>query len=335
MDETPPELRMFELTFDGLVSARLCYVAAKLQLADLMGDSVRSSEELAAATGMDPRSLYRILRALGEIGVVVEHPDRQFALTPVGATLRTAVPGSMRAWAEFSGSAHYLDAWSNLLHTVESGRPAFDEVHGTSFFDYLAEHPDHSRVFDDAMTSLTEGEAPAITAAYDFSSFRRIVDVGGGRGSLLVEILRTHAGPTGIIFDQPHVTPGVAERLAELGLSDRCEVVSGDFFAEVPAGDAILLKFILHDWDDDACGRILASCRRAIDPNGKLLALEAIVPPAGIPGHSRLDDVEMMILLGSQERTEEEYAALFSRSGFRLVHVSPASYVNVLEAIPV
>jgi O-methyltransferase domain len=327
---------MLQLTFDGIVAARGCYAAAKLGIPDLLAEKARPAAELAAEVGADPRALYRLLRALSVVGVVEELTDRRFALTELGATLRSDVPGSMRAWAVFSGEPFYLGAWVDILHTVRTGSPAFDHTQGTPFFDYLAANPDESRIFDDAMTSLTSADVPAIMAAYDFSRFRRIVDIGGGHGSFLFGILAASATATGVLFDLPHVVDGLAASVVDAGLEGRLEVASGDFFAEVPAGgDAYILKFILHDWDDDACGRILASCRRAIAPGGKLLAVETIIAPPGVPGHSKLDDVEMMVLLGSQERAEEEYASLFERAGFRLARVVPVTWwLNVIEAEP-
>ena len=332
----PPAVRMLELTFDAIVAARTCYAAAKLGIADLLAGGARTSDELARDVGVHPRALYRLLRALTIVGLVVEAPGQRFSLTELGTTLRSDVPGSMRSWVEFCGDPYYLEAWVHILHSIETGRPAFDHVHGTPLFDYLAEHPEESRTFDDAMTSLTSNDAPDIVAAYDFAPFKRVIDVGGGRGAMLLEILQTHRDMTGVLFDRPHVTGDVAERIAELGLAGRCVVQSGDFFTEVPSdGDAYLLKFILHDWDDANCERILSSCRRAIAPGGKLLAIEVVVPPVGVPGHSKLDDIEMMVLLGSQERTEEEYTTLLGRSGFRLTRIVPVNWLlSVVEADP-
>jgi hypothetical protein len=336
MVDTSATARIFELTFDAVVGARICYAAVKLGIPDLLAGGHRTSDDLARETGAQPRALYRLLRAATVIGLVSERDDRRFALTPVGEALRRDVPGSMRSWVEFCGDPYYLAAWTNILHTVRTGEAAFEHVHGMPFFDYLGDHPEESHVFDSAMTSLTSSDAPEIVAAYDFGNFERVVDIGGGQGSLLIEILRANERATGVIFDRPHVTQGVAERISELGFDSRCTVESGDFFAAVPRGDAYVLKFILHDWDDEDCARILSTCRRAIAPGGNLLAVEAVVPPPGVPGHSKLDDIEMMVLLGSQERTEEEYGALLERSGFRLVRVVTVNWwLNIVEAEPV
>jgi hypothetical protein len=328
-----PETRMFQMTFDALVTARACYAAAKLRIPDLLKDGSRTSDQLAAASETNPRSLYRLLRCLATVGLVTEGPERRFALTELGATLRSDAAGSMRAWVEFFGEPYYLAAWADIVYSLRTGQAAFNHVHGQPFFDYLGGHPEDSRVFDEAMTSLTAIVVTEVLSTYDFSGFKRVIDVGGGRGSLLTAILKTNPNATGVLFDLPRVIADAGK----LDLGPRCELASGDFFAELPAGgDAYIMKWILHDWDDAACRRILASCRRAIAPEGKLLLIETVVPPPGAAHHSKLDDIEMMLLLGSQERTEEEYGALL-RPGFRLVRIArtPAELVNVIEAVPV
>jgi hypothetical protein len=332
--DVAPETRMLQMTFDALVTARACYAAAKLQIADLLKDGPRSSDQLAAASGTNPSSLYRLLRCLASVGLLNEGQARQFSLTALGATLRSDVPGTMRPWVVFFGEPYYVAAWVDILHSVQTGRAAFDHVHGEPFFDYLGDHPEESAIFDEAMTSLTSLVVQEVLAAYDFSGFRRIVDVGGGRGSLLGAILQTNNDATGVLFDLPRVIADAGR----LDLGPRCELASGDFFVDLPAaGDAYIMKWILHDWDDAACARILGSCRRAIAPQGKLVLVETVVPAPGVPHHSKLDDIEMMVLLGSQERTEEEYAALLGRSAFKLARIArtPTELVNVIEAEPV
>jgi hypothetical protein len=332
--DIPPEERIFQMTFDALVAARACYAAAKLRIPDLLMDDSRTSDELAAASGTNPTALYRLLRCLASVGVVNEEQGRRFSLTALGAVLRSDAPGTMRPWVEFCGDPYYFAAWADILHSLRTGRAAFDHVHGKPFFDYLADHPEASRVFDEAMTSLTATLVTEVLAAYDFSGFQRVVDVGGGQGSLLQAILSINQVGTGVLFD----VPAVIAQTAKLGLGPRCQLVSGDFFVELPAGgDAYVMKWILHDWDDSACDRILKNCRRAIAPNGKLLLIETVVPAPGVPHHSKLDDIEMMVLLGSQERTEDEYASLLGRSGFTLNRIAftPTELVNIIEADPV
>ena len=338
VNESPLEVRMVELTFDAMANARVCYAAAKLRIADLLQDGEQTSNELAAALGVNANALYRLLRCLSTIGVVTEGLDRRFSLTDLGATLRSDAIGSTRAFVEFFGEPFYMQSWVDILHTVKTGQPAFDHVHGKPLFDFLAEHPIEADIFDEAMTSLTSSLGSEVLAGYDFSAFKRVVDVGGGRGNLLFTILRANPRVTGVLFDLARVIADARKEVDDLGLTSRCELVAGDFFVEVPAGgDAYILKWILHDWDDTACDRILSSCRRAIAPEGKMLLVESVIPPPGVSHHSKLDDIEMMTLLGSQERTEEEYAALMERSGFRLMRIlpTPTDIVSILESEPV
>jgi hypothetical protein len=335
--ELTPEARVLDISYTALVTQRALYAAAKLGIADLMGTERKASDELARATGTHPRAMYRLLRALASAGVLSETPEHQFALTPVGATLRTGASPSMRAWVLFSGEPFYLQAWEEIVHSIRTGRPAWNIVHGSSFFEYLREHPDTSAIFDEAMTSLSAGEAPAVAAAYDFSHFETLVDVAGGHGTLLVTILRGNAGLRGILFDQPPVIEGARQRINDEGLTARCELVAGDFFQSLPGGaDAYILKYVIHDWEDQQAIKILSNCRQAIRDSGTLLLVETIVPPHDEPHYAKLADLEMLVLLGSLERTSTEYAELLRAAGFALSRVVPTrEYMSVIEAVPI
>src|ERR1700736_4909060 len=314
-----PEAQVLDLSYMALVVQRALYAAAKLGIADLLGTDTKGSEELAQATRTHPRAMYRLLRALASAGVLSETADHHFALTPVGATLRTEASPSMRAWVLFSGEPFYLHAWQEIVHSIRTGKPAWDTVHGSSFFDYLRDHPDTSAIFDTAMTSLSAGEAPAVADAYDFSHFQKLVDVGAGHGTLLTTILRANPRLRGVLFDQPQVIEGAKARIQSEGLSARCELVGGDFFESLPEGaDAYILKYVIHDWDDQHATRILGNCRQAIRDSGRLLLIETIIPPPDQPHFAKLSDLEMLVLLGSQERTSTEYAELLRVAGFAL-----------------
>ena len=330
-----PYVQMMELTYTALVNARAIYAAAQLGVPDLLQDATGASDELARATGTDPEALYRLLRTLANAGILTESEDHRFALTPLGATLRSDAPGSMRAWVLFSGASFYLQVWQAILYSIHTGRPAWSQVHGAPLFDWLAQHPDAAAIFDQAMTSLSGGEAPAVVSAYDFSAFQTLVDVGGGQGTLLMTILEAHPALRGVLYDQPQVVAGARQPLAAQGLAERCAIVAGDFFESVPPGaDAYLLKYILHDWDDEQCLLILRNCRRAMSPDGKLLIVEIIVPPPGEPHLAKVSDLEMLIVLGSRERTREQYESLLGRAGFRVVRIVPTSEpLSLIEAV--
>jgi hypothetical protein len=322
---------------NGYQVSQAIHVAAVLGVADHLAGGPRASDELAAATGSHPRALYRLLRALAAVGVFREEPGRRFALTPLGACLRSDAPAPVGPLAEFAASPPQWQAWGALLHSVRTGENAFRHVHGVDVWAYRAAHPAAGEVFDRAMTGLTRTVAAAVRAAHDFSRYGTVVDVGGGQGELLAALLAAHPALRGVLFDQPHVVAGAPAALGAAGVAARCRVVGGDFFAAVPAGgDAYVLKQILHDWEDAEATAILRSCRRAIGPAGRLLVIERGIaaPNEGAPG--KLTDLLMLVSAGGQERTEEEYAALFAAGGFRLVGVTPtAAGMSILEAAPV
>jgi len=336
--QTALSAQILEMSYTALIVYRAVYVATKLGIPDLFEDEPLDSETIARATNTHPRALYRLLRTLSSAGIVSESRDHRFMLTPLGRMLRNDVPGSMRAWIIFSGEAFYLQAWQELLHSIQTGKPAWDKVHGMAFFEYLRQHPEAALNFDEAMTGFSHGEAQAVVSAFDFSCFRTVVDVGGGHGALLATILKSHPQLHGVLFDQPQVVEGARSHLANNGLMHRCEIIEGDFLQSIPRGnDAYILKYILHDWDDDRCLTILNNCRRAMTFDARLLVVEAVVPAPGEPHYAKYQDLEMLLLFGSQERTVEEYTALFERTGFRLVRVvpTPGQPLSIVEAVPV
>jgi hypothetical protein len=337
VDELPPAVRVLEITHTAFVACRVLYVIAKLGIADLLRQGARSSEELARATGTHARSLYRVLRAAASVGVVSESQDHRFALTDVGSTLRSDVPDSLRGWVLYTGEPWNLQAWQELLHSVRTGEPAWERAHGVPFFEYFSRHPDASEIFDAAMTDISRWDGAVVAAAYDFSQFRTVLDVGGGQGALLVSILKANAGVRGVLYDQAHVVERARDRIAAEGLEGRCEIVIGSFFESVPGGaDAYVLKYIIHDWQDDRAHVILANCRRAMTSAGKLLLIELIVPPPGESHLAKTSDVEMLVMLGSPERTINEYESLLNRAGFRLARVVRTPEVmSIIEATPV
>lgn len=268
--------------------------------------------------------------------VVSESRDHRFTLGPLGAALRSDAPGSMRAWAIFSGEPFYLQAWEQVVHSIQTGQPAWELVHKMPVFEYIGKHPDAAQIFDQAMTSLSAGEAPAIVDAYDFSGVRKLADIGGGQGLLLRTILKSHPKMTGLLFDRPGAVEGLEAQLGKDGLAGRCEVVGGDFFQAVPAGaDVYLLKYVIHDWDDERSLAILKNCRRAMTNDARLVLVETIVPPPGESHFAKLSDLEMMVIAGSQERTVDEYSRLLGQAGFTLVRVVPTTEpASILEAVP-
>jgi hypothetical protein len=274
--------------------------------------------------GANPDELFRLMRALSSLGIFAEGPSRAFKHTPLSEALRTGVPGSMHGLATMTGLMH-LRAWPDVVHSVRTGAPAFDQVFGKGVFEHATSNPEAGAAFDAAMAGYTAATSGAVVAGYDFTPFHSIVDVGGGNGALLAAILSKAPAASGVCFDLPASAERAKVLLQERGLMGRCEVVGGDFFASVPAGaDAYTLKMILHDWDDERSIVILKNVRKAMKPEARLLVIEAVIEPAtcsGAPG--KLMDLNMLVMTGGKERTAEEYAALFRASGFELSRVVP------------
>ncbi|HEX5502371.1 MAG TPA: methyltransferase, partial [Thermomicrobiales bacterium] len=245
------QLQELQRLLSGYRVSQAIYVVAALGLADLLRDGPRGSDELAQATATHAGALYRVLRFLAGVGLFDEVAPRRFALTPLGAGLRSDLPASVRPLALMLLDPSQWRPWGELLHSVRTGETAFDYTHGMGRFDYLAEHPDAAAAFNAAMTSNTAASGAAITDAYDFSGIARLVDVGGGHGLLLATALRAHPALRGVLFDRPEVVAGAAATLAAAGVAERCEIDGGDFFTAVPpGGDAYVLRQVIHDWDD-------------------------------------------------------------------------------------
>ena len=262
---------------DGFLTTQLLYVAARLGVADVLAEGPRTGAELAAAVGADPDLLTRALRGLVLEEVLAEEGGR-FALTELGQCLRADAPRSMRGPVLARGEVYYQAA-AGTLAAVRHGGTAFEHVHGDRFFDHLRRHPEQEAAFQASMTARSEQEAADVVAAYDLGGIGRLVDVGGGHGILLGAILRSAPDLHAVLVDQPAVVEEARRRLIAEGVADRCRLVPGDFFAEVPAGaDAYVLSRVLHDWTDDDARRVLAACRAAMGPGSRLLIVEAILP---------------------------------------------------------
>ncbi len=327
MDQAPlrPALALRRLV-NGFQVTQAIHVAAVLGIADLLADGPRTSDDLAAAAGVHPGALYRLLRALAGAGVFREEADRSFALTELGACLRADAPESVGAWAAFVGEPYQWQAWGALLHSVRTGENAFRHVHGTDSWTYRARHPELSASFDRAMTDLSRQVSAAVLAVYDFGRFARIVDVGGGNGAFLAAILARYPMVHGVLFDQPHVVSGAGSILAAAGVADRCKIAGGSFFEAVPeGGDAYILKAILHDWEDAPSVQILRTCRQAMVDGTSLLIVERELGEPNQSPDAKFSDLNMLVGPMGQERTPDEYAALFAAAGFRFVAFTPST----------
>ena len=331
--KSPPDVELLNLV-TGHWRSRALYLAAQLGVADALAEGPQPVDALAARVGAHPRSLYRLLRALAGLGVFLERGGK-FELTPAAELLRSDVPGSMRALVLSIGGVPYA-AWGEALYSLQTGKPAFDRVYGKSFFEHHAADAEAGAVFDEAMRAQSSLSHAAVVAAYDFSRFERIVDVGGGTGVLLERILRASPRPRGVVFDQPQVVERARERLAGSDVAARLELVGGDFLAEVPSGDLLVLAMVIHDWDDETAVKILANCRRALLPGGRVLLSELVLPPGNAPFFGKFLDLDMLVDFGGCERTGDEYRALFDAAGLAQTRILPAyssrSVLSLIEA---
>lgn len=324
---------LLELSTMAWASSALS-VVAELGVADAFDGEERDVGDVAAAVGAQEDALHRILRTLTSFGIFRQTGDRRFALAPMGELLASDHPESMRNIVRMTGAPWHWQAWPGLEDSVRAGGPAFDHVHGTAFFPYLEANPRAAELFHAAMTEFQRLAHAAVLEAYDFAGIDTLTDVGGSHGDLLVAILNAHPRIRGVLFDQPSVIERAQAKLDGSPVRERIELVGGDFFAGVPEGSsAYLLSTIIHDWDDDEAATILAGCRRAMAPGGRVLLAERVVADDDRRDFAKLMDLEMMVLPGGRERTEREYARLFERAGLRLVRVHRSSTpMHVIEA---
>ncbi|MDQ7907409.1 methyltransferase [Phytohabitans sp. ZYX-F-186] len=337
----PPARAVLFQMMSGYAVSQAIHVAVRLGVADLVHRGASTTTELAAATGAHEQSLHRLLRALVALGILTEREPGRFGLTPLGQPLRGDVPDSLRPHTILYCNEAGWQVWGQLLHSVTTGEPAFPFVHGTDGFSYLADKPYLSEAFNDTMAAETEIIGTGMVAAYDFSQFGTVADVGGGNGALLSRVLTAFPTVRGILFDTAAGVEEAVKHLSDADLSSRSTVVAGDFFESVPSGaDAYLLKSVIHDWHDDRARVILGNCRKAMSADARLLLVEVVLPatvssPALAP--VLMSDLTMLVTTGGRERTEEEFRTLLAGTGFKLTSVSapfgPLQH-RVIEARP-
>jgi hypothetical protein len=331
----PPQAEIFHI-IGGYWLSRAVYLAAKLKIADAVGDGKADIPTIAAATGTRPEGLRRLLRALCAHGILKEEADGSFVQTPLSQVLRSGRPGSMRAIAEVELGHDHYDSWRDIESCLLKGGTAFERLYGMPIFHYYGAHPELEAMFAEAMTNLTAVANAGILGSYKFPNFRRAVDVGGGHGSFLAAALDQNPESEGVLFDLPSVIADATKGNAVTRHGRRITAIGGDFFKGVPAGgDLYLLKFILHDWNDADSVKLLTSIRNAIAPRGRLAVIELVLPGANEPHLGPLMDLNMMVMTGGVERTAPEYGALLAKSGFRLDRtVGTGSPFSVIEAVP-
>jgi SAM-dependent methyltransferase len=334
--ERPPHVQMIEMAV-AIWRARAIYAAAELGLADLLAEGPRTSDELAESTSMHAPSLYRLMRALAGLGVLTEVQPRTFAATALGEALRTGAPGAARAAVLTLAGDWQWQAWRHFLESLKTGKTGLAAAFNMDLFSYLRDNPEQGARFNEAMVGMYGAVGQAVVAAYDFSSFGSVADLGGGTGRLLGTILQSHERIRGALFELPETAAQARCFFDASGLAARCDVIAGDFFESVPRGyDAYLLAHVLHDWADEQSLAILRNCRQAIPPDGKLLIVEAVLLQGDAPHHGKLMDLLMLTVTGGVERTADEFTQLLAKADFRLTQViSTSTHQSVVEAVPV
>lgn len=322
-----PFQTLMELSM-GFTLSRSLHVVAELGIADVLHDEPRSADELAAAIGVHAGALHRVLRLLSAHGIFQRH-DGRYGHTPASRLLRSDHPQSMRSFARMQGLPALWAIWEHFDHSLRTGRSAAEKSLPNGFWGYFAEHPDERRIFDEAMTAKTHGQTAGILGAYDFSPFRTIADIGGGRGHLLQAVLAAAPKAEGVLVDLPDI---IRENSALA--SDRLRLQSGDFFKDtLPVCDAYLLMQVLHDWSDEEAAQILGAVRRAAPPHARLLLIEWLLPEDDKPSWTLFVDIIMLGELTGKERTATEFRQLLAGAGFRLDRVIDAGFNTfILEA---
>lgn len=331
----PPEIGLVELA-SGFMATHALYAAARLGIADVLAKGPLSADDVAAEVGSNPDATHRLLRACAAFGVFREDADGRFGLTPLANGLRAGTADSMLPVILMLGDPHYQGTWGRLAHTVETGMPGAEEIFGMPMWDYLDHDPEFAATFNNAMSRLSALDWPAVEAAYDFTKFSTIVDVGGGHGQLLGLMLDAAPSAKGVLLEREVLIGEAEEHLREAGALPRCRLEAGSFFETAPSdGDLYVMRRVIHDFDDEQAAAILANVRRHMPRGSILLLLESVVPPGNTPHFAKMLDLDMMIFVGGRERTEQEFATLLDRAGFRVTRVIPTiSTISLIEAVP-
>ena len=324
----------------GYMHAHALGLAAELRLADLIHSGVETSAELATATGTHEPSLRRLLRLLASVGLTTEPSPGRFGLTDVGDLLRSDSPNSLYAFTRMFTHESHFSAWQGLAHSVRTGESAWDHVFGKNIYAYLADLPELSELFNVAMSQESRIAAGHIAAAYNFAGVRKVVDIGGGDGTLVSAILRANPGLEGVVFDSPAGVAQAADVLAEAGLKDRTTVVAGDFFESVPTdGDLYIIKSVFQDWDDGPAKAILRTVRAHIPADATLLIVGSVLPETAAPGEPIpfYTDMNMLVNSGGRERTESHFRTLLAETGFEVesVALKAAGPLSMIKATPI
>jgi hypothetical protein len=322
----------------GAWATQLVAAAARLKIPDQLSiHQPQSSEQLARSVGANPSALHRVMRALSSLGVFADAGGGRFTLTAISDRLRSDHPESMREFFLAETDEIHRRSWSALVDAVRTGLPQPAAVFGMSVFDYYDKHADEGEQFGRAMASVSAMSAHGVLTNYDFTGARMIVDVGGGNGSFVRAVLRQHRQASGVIVDLDYMESQAKASIQDDGLGDRCRFETHDIFKAVPAGaDVYLLRFILHDWNDDESRQILKTVRSAMSPSSRILIVEMLMPDTNEPGMVQFMDINMLVMTGGRERTAAEYGDLCAAAGLRLTRtIGTGTPFSIVEAEPI
>jgi hypothetical protein len=330
--ELPPPFAMMKM-ITGYWVSQVVSACAQLDVADAIAEGKTTVDAIAGRAKADRDAMARLLRTAASLGIVKRDAEGRFSTTPLGDTLRSGVPGSMRNMAVAETAPGHWLPWGRLAEAVRTGERQTPKVFGKEIFDYYADNAEEGAAFDLAMSGFSSLLAPGIAAAIEVPAGARIADIGGSQGELLTALVSAHAGTTGVLLDLPATIVRARDRIAKLGLTERVELVAGDFFTSVPSADLYVMKHILHDWNDAQCTQLLSHCAKAMRPGGRVLVIELVLPDADEPGLPPLMDMNMLVMLPGKERTRAEYARLFESAGLKLTRSIPTKTpFGVLEA---
>lgn len=335
MPSSTSALKLLDLIQSHRVTA-VIYVAAKLGIAELLRNGPKSLNELAKATGADQHALGRLLTALSTVGVCSRAGEDRYALTEIGAALDHAADHSFKGWAIFEGEM-LSKSWNGMLESIMTGKTAAQLLGLSNSFDLMSRTPENVRIFNAAMVDLTRLVTPDILLAYDFGRISHLMDVGGGSGELISAVAKEYPRLRGTVFDLPRCAETANDHLQSVGVADRASFLAGDFFKAIPTiADAIILKSVIHDWNDERSSVILHNCRQALPETGTLLLVERIMPESPTAKDedkaNAMSDLNMLRGPGGLERTEKEYRQLLNDNGFRPVSIEPAGRFSLIAA---
>lgn len=326
------QLKLMEMA-SAYILSRAIHTAAEIKVADYMVTGSQNVVFLAQKTGMNENALYRLLRLLASYDIFSHDESNNFSLTSLAQELVSTDPFSLWAWTTYHNDSNRWAAFNDMKYSIETGKPAFDHLFGKGYFDHLSEYPLLGKQFDEGMKNLSEGENTLIATSYDFSSYPLIVDIGGGKGGLISEIIRNNKTQKGILFDLPYVAQSANEYLTQSGLLHRIDFVKSEGFFEVPGGaDLYMLKRILHDWNDEQCVTILKNCYKVMKNNTRLLIIENIVSQENVRDFSKDIDIAMMVLFGGKERAHTEWLTLLEKADLECIAIHKTSaIISIIE----